>query len=88
MAAEPTYTNADIDTLKVRYEPRHKGVNSRMPGDFWERPYKAPDYVQWLLPYQKWEAEYQNYFYRHYHYRSSTFQAQPDLHALYGHGPC
>ena len=73
--AEPSYSNTDIDALKVRYEPkRYKSGSSTLPVGFLQRSYKAPSYVEWLLPYRAWEKEYQNYFYRHYHDRSLTFK--------------
>ena len=73
VGAEPTYTNSDIESMKVRYEPKRR-VSSKMLNDLGERPFKTPNYVQWFLPYQSWENEYQNYFYRHYHDRNLTFK--------------
>ena len=90
---EPTYSNADIDALKVRYEPKKRMSASRMaPVELNERPYKSPTYVPWTLPYQNWEQEYQNCFYRHYHDRNLTFKPSlicmhftviPDATAVY-----
>lgn len=72
---EPTYSNADIDAMKTRYEPKKRANASRtLPADLGDRPYKTPSYVPWTLPYQIWEQEYQNYFYRHYHDRNLTFK--------------
>jgi N-acetyl-anhydromuramyl-L-alanine amidase AmpD len=79
LLADPTYSNADIDALRGRYESRHGKVNvdsstSALPADLAGRAYREPKYKQWFLPYQNWEKEYQNYFYRHYHDRNLTFK--------------
>lgn len=74
--AQPTYTNNDIDALRVRYEPpkpKASGV-SKLRKTLWGKAYQDPKYVPWLLPYQAWEQEYKAYFWRHYRERSITFK--------------
>jgi N-acetyl-anhydromuramyl-L-alanine amidase AmpD len=73
--SQPTYTNSDIESLKSHYEPKHRGSNSSLSKSaLFSKPYEEPKYVSWLLPYQAWEAEYRNYFQRHYHEPSLTLK--------------
>ena len=74
VGAEPTYTNSDIEGLKMRYEPKRKIHSTRFPESLLDRPYKAPRYVPWMLPYQNWESEYRAYFKRHYHDTNLTMK--------------
>jgi N-acetyl-anhydromuramyl-L-alanine amidase AmpD len=73
--AQPTYTNSDIENLKIRYEPKHRSTSTSLSKSaLFSKPYQEPKYVSWFLPYQTWEAEYRNYFQRHYHDPSLTLK--------------
>lgn len=77
---QPTYTNADVDSMRGRYSSRHattRGFSWNYPGEFDRRPYQAPKYVDWMLPYQEWTDEYRAYSQRHY--RDPRVQLEPTL---------
>lgn len=80
VAAQPVYTNTDVNTMKGSYLPRARVVSkfpAAYPAAFDRKPYQKPKYVQWLLPYQEWTDEYRAYFDRHYH--DPRVQLQPSL---------
>ena len=80
VAAQPVYTNSDINSMKSRYLPRaYRSVRppTSYPSSFDSKPLEAPKYVPWMLPYQEWENEYRAYFDRHY--RDPRIQLQPNL---------
>ena len=80
VAAQPVYTNTDINSLKARYLPkaiRASRFPPTYPAFFDSKPFQAPKYVPWLLPYEDWADEYRAYFDRHYH--DPRIQLQPSL---------
>lgn len=62
LASQATYTDDDV--------PK----SQRLPRNYVAMEYREPVLKPWLLPYQKWEAEYRNYFRRHYQDASLTFK--------------
>jgi N-acetyl-anhydromuramyl-L-alanine amidase AmpD len=65
---QPVYTNREVDSLRARYVPKSRSkLPAAYPKDFDARPYEKPRYLDWMLPYQEWTAEYKAYFQRHYH---------------------
>jgi N-acetyl-anhydromuramyl-L-alanine amidase AmpD len=66
-----SYTDADIQRMKERYEGR------AFPREFWKRPYQEPRLVEWMLPYQDWEEEYRRYFWVNYRDARLTFVPRP-----------
>src|ERR1039458_3755124 len=61
--SQASYTNRDIQAMKAHYQPHHNAAKPPiLPDEIADLPYRPPNLVPWILPYQSWDLQLRNYF--------------------------